>query len=848
MASRLSSLLVRDGLVGVKRMEKAFQRQVIYGGSLDTILLEMGLVPDERLTQYLSLASGLPPASRAECNVFDVEAVKRVGEDVAHKHRVVPLALDGDALRVLVCEPIDMGGLEELADEVDLPIQPLIVPEYRWHVVYARAYNVGAPARFMTLAKQIDAAPVTPPVGKARTVIVDEPAGDSSVDHVVVDVKDVPTAPTGPMVPVSAAALAAAATAPPITGVPSAPLRPIGPEGATMRMATVEPPPASYPRTRTAELSVDTYRGALEKAEEQRKAAERRRTQTPTPTDAAEDAVLTGAVPEHMPPQTTPGDAVIRARLDIGEGNDDSIGPMSPVVAREALQVAEDRDRIFTLLLRALRSRARYAGLLTVQGGAVIGRVAIAEPQVDTSTISTVLIPLDAKGAFRNAVTGHRPYIGPVVSGDRDVDAMIERMGGVVPPSALLLPIVLRDRVVALAIAHRLDAPIGLADVAELLPLAQVAAEALGRLIVRHKAAGYRAPSEPGHAVVEVSVEDVATKRQERTPAPASAWRIPTAQPMVPIEMAERRADTPPARPAAALLDLVEESAEGEADSLLVEAVDRAGELIPLIAARFPGKLHVDRYQVSGRPLRASQYGAVLELAVRIGSPVTEVLIEKMSDQHRDIRFYATVCTAELRPRSAVYALVERLFDADYGVRACAIEALVGYPLRDLDSALARARHALHSDDPERVLAAATAVAELGDVYALPDLLDTVGRDGRRAEHARRALSALTKQDFGTSERKWRKWWEEHKHRHRIEWLIEGLIHKDGAIRQSAADDLRKLTGEHFGYHHDLPRRDRDVAQQRWKQWWNEIGKRRFSRDEDERHRPTATLPTLRDR
>src|SRR6185503_20264656 len=100
MASRLSSLLVRDGLVGVKRMEKAFQRQVIYGGSLDTILLEMGLVPDERLTQYLSLASGLPPASRVETNVFDAEAVRRCPEEIAAKHRVVPLSLEGDALRV----------------------------------------------------------------------------------------------------------------------------------------------------------------------------------------------------------------------------------------------------------------------------------------------------------------------------------------------------------------------------------------------------------------------------------------------------------------------------------------------------------------------------------------------------------------------------------------------------------------------------------------------------------------------------------------------------------------------------------------------------------------------------
>src|SRR5690242_18819122 len=141
MPSRLSSLLVRDGLVGVKRMEKAFQRQVIYGGSLDTILLEMGLVPDERLTQYLSLASGLPPASRTECNVFDVEAVKRLPEESAHKYRVVPLVTEADALRVLVCEPVDMPGLEELADLIDMPIQPLIVPEYRWHVVYARVYG-----------------------------------------------------------------------------------------------------------------------------------------------------------------------------------------------------------------------------------------------------------------------------------------------------------------------------------------------------------------------------------------------------------------------------------------------------------------------------------------------------------------------------------------------------------------------------------------------------------------------------------------------------------------------------------------------------------------------------------
>src|SRR5215510_7994058 len=117
MPSRLSSLLVRDGLVGVKRMEKAFQRQVIYGGSLDTILLEMGLVPEERLTQYLALASGLPPAARDEGTVAaDPAAIAMITREMAERYRAVPVAIEKDAIRILVCSPLDLTELEDLAD------------------------------------------------------------------------------------------------------------------------------------------------------------------------------------------------------------------------------------------------------------------------------------------------------------------------------------------------------------------------------------------------------------------------------------------------------------------------------------------------------------------------------------------------------------------------------------------------------------------------------------------------------------------------------------------------------------------------------------------------------------
>jgi hypothetical protein len=167
MPSRLSSLLVRDGLVGVKRMEKAFQRQVIYGGSLDTILLEMNLVPEDRLTQYLALASGLPPASREEGDAIDPEAVALISRELAEQYRAVPVAVEGDAVRVLVSAPLEIAELEDLADLLDRALQPLIVPEYRWSLVFSAAYGLDPPARYTQLARSLDGDPSTPAVGRA---------------------------------------------------------------------------------------------------------------------------------------------------------------------------------------------------------------------------------------------------------------------------------------------------------------------------------------------------------------------------------------------------------------------------------------------------------------------------------------------------------------------------------------------------------------------------------------------------------------------------------------------------------------------------------------------------------
>ena len=804
--------MVRDGLVGVKRMEQAFQRQVIYGGCLDTILLEMGLVPEGRLVQYLSLATGLPPATREETQVFDANAIERCPEELAKAYRVVPLAVRDDALRVLVRDPVDLGQLEALADELDCAVQPLIVPEYRFHVVFDRAFGHESDARFVTLGKQSEQHAAPAPVGRGKTVVVDNAVDnhEDSGDHVVVDVEVPEPSRRGKTLKMHGVALDRQIE----KGAQAAGNN----ESETEPQAEAEPEPQAEPEERPA----------------------------PAQEAAAADTVPNETknapvIPEEGELDTARIQKVVNVvRADPGTFDTQ---PITVADAREALKEADDRDYIFELLLRAIRMQCGYAGLLTVQGGAVIGRIAIDDNQVDRETIVTVLIPLDVKSAFANVVESQSPYIGPIATNDGDTDSMLTRMGGVIPAAALLMPITLKNRVVAIAIGHRGDSPLSIAEVSEILPLAGAATAALQRIIMKAKAVGYRSTSKQRPAAPEVSVADAPTQKLDKSqwskPKKGNKGGVPK------VAFGKPSSDGGgDARDIGDVLDDVESDDKGTATTALTEAMGRGEETLEALYDRFPGKLKVDRYEVSGRQIPAAEHGPLLELVIQFGAAAGDLLNEMMRSADKDTRYYATLCAGDLRLRSALKPLIERLFDGDFGIRGAAIDALAGFPSSELDQGLEFVRHALHSDDTRRVEAAARAVSALSDVTAIPDLIDACDRSDSAAEHAQTALTELTRQHYGSNARKWRSWWKKNRSRSRIEWLIDALGSRNVDARRGAVEDLRHLTGETFSYDYNASKRKREGARQQWLKWWNDVGQKRFLRaGREERARSTAVLP-----
>ena len=422
-------------------MATAFQRQVVYGGALDTILLEMREIQEPQLIPYLSLAAKLRPAGPDETTAT-TQAIERCPESVALPHRVVPISLNDNSLVVLVCDPVRIETLEALANTLNLTIHPRVVPEYRFHLVFAATFGTEVDGRFATLADQgvpqtKDVSRKVAKVAGAKTDLIFEITPSSVRAAGKKAAKRPKRAKTKP--PVAAKAPAATTSA-----------------GKNTAQKGAKPAKAGKPATKSAGTPVAKPEKSATKAASK--------------------------------PAAKPAKSESKAKTASVRANSISDGDPSPISPKQALKIlekAQDRDQIFSIVLRAFRSDASYAGLLTVQKGALVGRAGISKDAFDPN-IANVRIPLDTESPFAQAVESAAPYIGPIAS-TQVIDDMVQQMGGVLPSSAALIPIVLRNRVVALCVAHQGKKGIKIDAVSLLFPVANAAAEALSRMIKQAK-------------------------------------------------------------------------------------------------------------------------------------------------------------------------------------------------------------------------------------------------------------------------------------------------------------------------------------------------------------------------
>lgn len=279
--------------------------------------------------------------------------------------------------------------------------------------------------------------------------------------------------------------------------------------------------------------------------------------------------------------------------------------------------------------------------------------------------------------------------------------------------------------------------------------------------------------------------------------------------------------------------DLRDVGPEDEANA--VTAVVALGEVaLPVLVRDFPGPLWFDRHRPHRRLPRGRDVSAVARAIVAFGDRAVPYVASLLDRDDVEIRFYATLLASELPHRDLVAPLGRRVFDDDGKVAALALDVLA--LVRSYEDEMAEVLQLLRATarvpryPAERRARAAHALGELRDVEAL-DLLVALleAHEDVLAEAAHGALVTLTRQDFGMDPDRWDPWIETNKPRHRIEWLIDGLLHADEELRRAAGEELKHLTQEYYGYHPALPKRDREVAQRKYRRWWEAEGHQRFA-------------------
>jgi hypothetical protein len=887
----LSSLIVQREVATMREVEEALARQVIYGGDLATNLLEVAPVDEGALTQLIAEAMRLAPAPMGELPVAP-ERARLVPSETAILRGIVPLQLDGEVLVVAVVEPIPADVEEGLMFALGVAIDQRAAPAVRVRQAIARLYGAPLDRRMERLIARLSglptpppmpAPPYTPPFGSpvARTPERSEGAGANA------NVARTPERSEGAGANANAKANAKA-NAPRIR-TPSMPFRrqtapgfPETPGPVSAPLAAPAPSDDSRDSIPPPTPVVSQRRNSLLQRDMPSGIRPGRRRRGPITFDLAkreaEEASDRDALLDlffDFSRQFFDYAALFLVHGDIAEGRD-AFGPgasrervvgigvpldlpslmsnareqRTPLVAKaqadglDAVLLADlqrPRDAEMGIVPLVVRTRA-VAMLLGDCAEAGVDRESMQQLTTFAAIVGQALERIIVRRKLEGFVAvGRASDVGPpapeAITAPPESPPRLQAASRIIPTSTMPPP------PPNVATVRRMSGP----------PIPREEPDSPRRIgSLDPQGGGGR---EDGSAVPQL-VDDLRVGSGIREDLDARAlfdilgWETGAEEPEVPppsSAIAVPLHSPPHGRTAPAeelptvIVDLEEELStmvdrvlSGEADDSAEAELLRQGErAMRVLMARFPGPVTFERARIASmpNPPRASECGPLLRLVARERKVALPFVLERLSDPDPETRGWATHLLCELAYDEAIPHVLARLRDPDACTRASAVQAIAAVARASPDEVRDAIKDLAVSADSADRAGAFAAMARLRQPAFVPDLMRALADgDERVVAAAHEALVQVTWQDFGSDALPWLKWWEQNGSLHRIEWLIDSLTNEVSEIRRGAGEELRAMTREYFGYSNDLPPRDRERAQQRYRDWWITEGRTRFRR------------------
>ncbi len=128
MSSRVGDLLVRKGVLTQDQLKRVTEAQSSNGGLLISSIVKLGFLTESALLETLGQQYGLPLVKVEESSI-DPNAVGLVPHELAGKHCLLPVKLNGTTLTVAMADPSNILALNDIKFVTGFDIQVVLAAE-----------------------------------------------------------------------------------------------------------------------------------------------------------------------------------------------------------------------------------------------------------------------------------------------------------------------------------------------------------------------------------------------------------------------------------------------------------------------------------------------------------------------------------------------------------------------------------------------------------------------------------------------------------------------------------------------------------------------------------------------
>jgi len=119
---QLGQMLQESGLLTPEQLKMAVDFQKSVGGKLGAIIVKLGFIEDQTLTNFIARQQGIPVVNLDEIVVPEI-LFKKLPPKLVEKHHVVPIRFHDGVLTVATSDPYDYEAIEEIQLAVDQRVE-----------------------------------------------------------------------------------------------------------------------------------------------------------------------------------------------------------------------------------------------------------------------------------------------------------------------------------------------------------------------------------------------------------------------------------------------------------------------------------------------------------------------------------------------------------------------------------------------------------------------------------------------------------------------------------------------------------------------------------------------------